>query len=319
MPDFKYVPQNGHKLYNHLAALPAGLLFHEKHGDPLAHPAEILAEKLGEVVDRFVDLARSLGADGSELQRPELTKGLVHSLNEFYDQTFVIMKCVTAPVGASGAQQADILSFLRAANGAALGKFYGSTKREHSLIREMANVLKHQHSTIELLEVVNHHGVAVPGFTVQTVIGANDLRGPSRAIHAMYRRKVHTAFSFNHFLLNVLGRVFSYMERLDTALFAAGSNEQRHRLSALDRLISAAEPLKTEFYPDEYARPFAQLTTSRDTRVVTFPMRYRLVKGEEPDRILEVRSSGAFSQRTSRSHQAMPYLQLTRPDGDWVL
>lgn len=56
----------------------------------------------------------------------------------------------------------------------------------------------------------------------------------------------------------------------------------------------------------------------REGVMVTFPSRYRLSPGEKPDRIRGVRAPGMFNPRTSRAHQLVPYLQLTRPDSDWV-
>ena len=134
----------------------------------------------------------------------------------------------------------------------------------------------------------------------------------------MYRVKVNTGISFNHFLLNILGRVFCYLERLDAALFNSKSPEVARRLPDLDRLVDSAQTIKHEFFPDEYRKPFAQLETRRETKVVTFPARYRLDSKENPDRIQSVDFPGFVNQRTWRSHQVIPYLQLTRPDSEWV-
>lgn len=321
MPEYKYVPQNGHNLYRHLAAVPNSELFHERHSAPLAHPADLLSEKLAEVVDLYVRIANDIKEGEVSAQRADLTKALVLSVNEFYDQLFLIIKCLTppGPSGPSaGQRQTDVLSQLRESNGPVLRKFYVPTKGEHTLIRNIANVLKHQPSSIVLLQLVNHRGVAVQGFIVQVVIGPDDLRGPSRAIHPMYKVKVNTGISFNHFLLNVLGRVFSYMERLDAALFTATSPEVDRRLPDLDRLIDAAQAIESEFFPDEYKKPYAQLTTRRETKVMTFPARYRLARNENPDRIHSISGPGFVNQRTWRSHHVLPYLQLTRPDSDWL-
>lgn len=318
MPEYKYVPQNGHKLYRHLVALPDSTLFHELHSVPLAHPADLLSEKLTEVVDVYARLVDDLRTSEGSMHRGDLIKALVLSVNEFYDQLFLVIKCLTPPGPLAGQRQTDVLTLLRESNGPVLNKFYAPTKGEHSLIRSIANVLKHQPSSIGLLQIVNHRGVTVQGFIVQVVIGPDDLRGPSREIHPMYRLKVNTGISFNHFLLNVLGRVFSYMERLDAALFTASSPEANGHLPNLDRLIAIAQTIEHEFFPDEYKMPFAQLTTRRDTKVVTFPCRYKLARGENPDTIQSVNFHGAFNHRTSRSHQVLPYLQRTRPDSDWV-
>ena len=318
MPEYKYVPQNGHNLYRHLAAVPNSALFHERHSAPLAHPADLLSEKLAEVVDLYVRMANDVRGSEVSAQRADLTKALVLSVNEFYDQLFLIIKCLTPPGLLSGQRQTDVLSQLRESNGPVLRNFYAPTNGEHTLIRDIANVLKHQPSSIVLLQLVNHRGVAVQGFAVQVVIGPDDLRGPSRAIHPMYKVKVNTGISFNHFLLNVLGRVFSYMERLDAALFTATSPEVNRRLADLDRLIDAAQAIESEFFPDEYKKPYAHLATRRETKVVTFPARYRLARNENPDRIQSVSGPGFVNQRTWRSHQVVPYLQLTRPDSDWV-
>jgi hypothetical protein len=318
MPEYKYVPQNGHKLYRHLVGVPESALFHELHATPLAHPADLLSEKLTEVVDVYARLVNDLKNSEASMQRAELTKAMVLNVNEFYDQLFLVIKCLTPPGSAAGQRQTDVLTLLRESNGAVLNKFYALTKGEHGLIRTIANVLKHQPSSVGLLQIVNHRGVTVQGFVVQVVIGPDDLRGPSREIHSMYRSKVNTGISFNHFLLNVLGRVFSYMERLDAALFAASTPEADGQLAILDRLIAIAQTIEHEFFPDEYKKPFAQLTTRRETKVVTFPFRYRLARGENPDSIQSVNSHGFINQRTSRSHQMFPYLQLTRPDSDWV-
>lgn len=318
MPEYKYVPQNGHKLYRHLLAVPSSELYHELHSVPMAHPADMFSEKFAGVVDLYIRLANDVKGSKASSQRADLTKALVLGVNEFYDQLFLIIKSLTPPGPITGQRQADVLNQLRESNGLVLKKFYAPTKGEHSFIRNIANVLKHQPSSIGFLELVNHRDAAVSGFIVQVVIGSDDLRGPSRAIHPMYRVKVNTGISFNHFLLNVLGRVFSYMERLDTALFTAASPEADYRLPILDQLIATAQTIETEFFPDEYQKPFARLTTRRETKVVTFPARYLLAGNENPDDIQSVTAPGVFNQRTSRSHQVLPYLQLTRPDSDWV-
>lgn len=318
MPEYKYVSQNGHNLYCHLVAVPASALFHELHSSPLAHPADLLSEKLKEVVELYVRLANDVRDGEASAHRADLTKALVLCVNEFYDQLFLIIKCLTPPGPTEGQRQADILALLRDSNGAVLNKFYGPTKGEHSLIRDIANVLKHQPSSIGLLQVVNHRGVSVQGFVVQSVIGPDDLRGPNRQIHPMYRLKVNTGISFNHFLLNVLGRMFSYMERLDAALFTTSSPTAECHLANLDLLIETAQTIEHDFFPDEYKKPLAQLTTRRETKVVTFPYRSRPVRGENPDHIQSVNSHALINPRTSRSHQMLPYLQLTRPDSDWV-
>lgn len=318
MPEYKYVPKNGHKLYRHLLAVPNSDLFHELHSTPLAHPADIFYEKITEVVDLYVRLVKDVSESKTDSQRADFTKDLVHSINEFYDQLFLVIKCLTPPKQTVGQKQADVLNQLRESNGLVLRNFYAPTKGEHNLIRNISNILKHQASSINLLTLVNHKGATVSGFTVQVVIGSDDLRGPSRTIHPMYREKINTGISFNHFLLNVLGRVFSYMERLDTALFTPASPEADCRLPILDRLITTAETIESEFFPDEYKKPFAQLTTRRETKIVAFPYRYRLARNENPDHIQSVKIPGVFNQRTSKSHQLLPYFQLTRPDSDWI-
>ena len=318
MPEYKYVSQNGHNLYRHLAAVPASGLFHECHSAPLAHPADLLSEKLAEVVELYVRTVNEVAGSGASAQLADLTKAMVLSVNEFYDQLFLIIHCLTPPRPSTGQRQADVLSQLRESSGGVLNKFYGSTKAFHTYIRDIANVLKHQPSSIAFFQLVNHRGVVVRGFNVQVVIGPDDLRGPSRTIHPMYRVKVNTGISFNHFLLNILGRVFCYLERLDAALFNSKSPEVARRLPDLDRLVDSAQTIKHEFFPDEYRKPFAQLETRRETKVVTFPARYRLDSKENPDRIQSVDFSGFVNQRTWRSHQVIPYLQLTRPDSEWV-
>lgn len=318
MPDYKYVSLKGHRLYRRLAAVPSAALFHEQHVPALAHPADLLLEKLAELTDLFVRLAKDIQADESEERWADLTKALVLSVNEFYDQLFLIIKCLTPPGPLVGQRQADVLTFLREANGAALNRFYAPTKGEHSLIRDIANVLKHQPASIATFDLVNHRGVTVKGFIVQAVIGPDDLRGPHRAIHSMYRVKVNTGISFNHLLLNIVGRVFSYMQRLDDALFTASAPEAEQRLPSLAQLATAAQAIATEFFPDEYQKPFAQISVQRETTMVKFPARYRLARGENPDRIYSVRTPGVVNSRTFRSHQALPYLQLTRPDSDWM-
>ncbi|OYZ79732.1 MAG: hypothetical protein B7Y09_09435 [Polaromonas sp. 24-63-21] len=278
----------------------------------------MFSEKFAEVVNLYVRLANDIRGSEASSQRADLTKALVLSLNEFYDHLFLIIKCLTPPGAKAGQRQTDVLNELRESNGLVLRNFYAPTKGEHNLIRDIANVLKHQPSSIVLLQLVNHRGAGVSGFIVQVVIGPDDLRGPSRTIHPMYRAKVNTGISFNHFLLNVLGRVFSYIERLDAALFTAASPEADCRLQSLDQLIATAQTIESEFFPDEYRRPFAQLTSRGETRVVRFPARYRLARNENPDHIQSVNVPGVINQRTSQFHQLLPYLQLTRPDSDWV-
>lgn len=238
MPQYKYAPKDGHKLYNRLLSLTDDQLFHERHGAPLAHPADLVSEKLSEVSDLVVRLREDLSTGEPGARRSELTKSLVFAVNEFYDQLFLVMKCLTPPGEADALQQADVLRPLRERNAAALNKFYGPTKHEHGPMRELANVLKHQPSTIVHIEVDNHKGATAHGFFVQIVVGADDLRGPHRVIHPMYRAKVNTGISYNYLLLAVVARVFSYLDKLYAALFGAAAPPARRPLNQLDRLLA---------------------------------------------------------------------------------
>lgn len=311
MPEYKYVSLNGHKLYNHLGAAPDSNLFHESYSVPFAHPADIFLEKLSPVVDSFIELSSQLKEIKDNADQQRLIRNLVERMNEFYDHLIVIIGCFTSPLeNMSGSTQEAIVSFLKREKIPAYKKFNERTKGEHAYIRNMANVFKHKIYSVQPLSLTNHHDKEVNGFIIQVVIGPDDLRGPDRDIHPMYQGLINTGISYNHFLLSIIGRVFSYMECLDNCLFTKTSPSKKSVQPLLNKLICAAENIEYEFFPDEYGRPFAQIKTIREAKIVNFPYKYSLLGKENPDLIKSVQFSSDANHRTLKSNRMIPYLQL---------
>lgn len=323
MPEYKYAPSNGSSLYNHLASAEASELFHEKHSKPMAHPSDIYSEKLEQVVDLYARLVKKFTQSDEDNECCELIKNLIEATNEFYDLHFSIIKCFTQSSiddDDNSETQLKIINFLKKSNKEVFNKFYAPTKGEHTLVRDIANALKHQHSKIMLIDLHNFNGKKVYGFFIQTIVGTNDLRGPSREIHKMYKEQINTAFSFNHFLLNILGRIMCYSEKLDKALFSSRTSTNTKKKipsNILDKLMVSASSLQEEFFPDEYHRPFAKIKNLRDSYIITFPARYKInKKNTNTDFITNVKMHIPINQRTSESHQFLPYLQLTIPKSE---
>ncbi len=309
---YKHEAELGPKLYRHLLGAPESRLFHEKHINQTRHPADILREDLEALSTPFQKLANMGQANFSDDERAELTKNTILKLDEFHEQLQVIIKCFTPPSSFQDKGRLD--DALRSGNKQAWDCFYGRTKNIHEPIRVAANALKHAGARVMSIQVTSHLNVEVNGFYLSKLIGENDQRGPDPKIHGKYRGKINTAFSFNHFLLNVVGRVHSYMDALDKALFEKSAPSPASPLSLFDALVVSGANLSRDFFPDEYAKPYTKIEISGRFYIADFPSRYKCRANENPDNIRSVSIPMNVNPRTSTSNFIMPYLQLTHPE-----
>ena len=314
MNSYKYEAQLGPNLYRHLLGAPESSLFHEKHINRTRHPADILREDLESLSRPFQKLANMGQAKISDDERAELTKNTILRLDEFYEQLQVIIKCFTPP--SSFQEKGRLDDALRAGNKKAWDCFYGRTKDIHDPIRVAANALKHSGARVMFIQITNHLNVEVNGFYLSKLIGEDDQRGPDPKIHKKYRGKINTAFSFNHFLLNVVGRVHCYMHALDKALFEKSAASPASHLSIFDALIVSGSNLSLDFFPDEYANPYTEIEINGRFYIAKFPCRYKCRANENPDKISSVSIPINVNPRTNASNFMMPYLQLTHPEKD---
>lgn len=313
MNSYKHEAELGPNLYRHLLGAPESRLFHEKHINQTRHPADILREDLETLSRPFQRLANMAEqANISTDERAELTKNTILGLDEFYEQFQVIIKCFTPP--SSFQEKGRLDDALRSGNKQAWDCFYGRTKNIHEPIRVAANVLKHAGAKVMFIHVTNHLNIEVNGFYLSKLIGEDDQRGPDPKVHEKYRGKINTAFSFNHFLLNVIGRVHCYMHALDKALFDKSAMSPASPLPTFDALVVSGSHLTRDFFPDEYAKPYSKIEKSGRFYITEFPFRYKCRTNENPDNIRNVRMPINVNPRTSASNFMMPYLQLTHPE-----
>jgi len=311
----KYSPQRGSALFANLTNAADEALFHQIHRPPIEHPADLLYQELEDVAKLYVEAADSAAtSDPDSFESPALaaTDLLIRTVNEFYEQLHVIIKCFSAPD--ENSEKKTLHDFLRSRNPRAHQSFMSSTKAHHEPVRLAANALKHRAARLAPIGLTNHNSVLVAGFYVRTTTGPEDQRGPDPEVHKRYRGTVHTAFSFNHFLLRVAGMIFLCLDRLDQALFNERSTA-RTPLPPLERVLRRASKIQAEFFPDEYDRPTARISSTETCILVRYPQLPRIRNGEFPDRMaratLQIRSTG---RAKASMHSVLPYLQLMHTD-----
>lgn len=299
--------KRGIDLYCNLYNATPDRLYHERHARVLPHPADIVNEKLGNVVNSYLSVCNDREVDGSPLDgKEERIKALVLEVDSFYDAMFLVIKSLTPP---SSEDNKDAIKWLREAGSRPAKTFIGDTKKQHAPFRVMANKLKHDHAAIMYLTVTNHHNVDVHGFYIQSVVGEGDRRGPDPEVHKELQRNVATAFSYNHFLLYTVGSLVHYMHRLNKCLFADKPSEHVP-LNLLFTLACSASKLSQEFFPDEYRRSYARVVSQNDGYSVTPNYRYKINQNEEVGSIRSVRCGMSVNARTNKSHAIVPYFPL---------
>lgn len=308
-----YSPQRGSALYANLVNAPPTSLFHKIHRPFIEHPADLLYQELDDVADLFIrvaDAAASGTADGSEEPMLVATDQLIRTVNELYEQLYVIIKCFAEPDADS--EKMTLHDFLKARNPHVHQAFLSSTKAHHEQVRVPTNALKHRAARLAPISLTNHNGVLVSGFYVRTMTGPENQRGPDPQVHARYRSTVHTAFSYNHFLLRVAGMLYLFLDKLDRALFTRRALD-RVPLPPLEKILKKAAEIQAEFFPDEYDKATARISATEGRISIRYPQLPRIRTGEVPDHIVSVNAKiGNAGRATSHVHALFPYLQLTR-------
>jgi hypothetical protein len=310
MNSFKITKHKGIYLHSNLLQAKEETLHHERHKNILAHPADILSDKtsiLSKDVCKLISAAYVSDPLSEELQA--LTKNTILASNEFYDALFLIIKCLTPP---TEIDNKDVTRWLKENKSKACSRFIDATSASHKPFRDMANKLKHGHANIANLELVNHRGARVYGFYIQTAVGAEDQRGPDPEIHKRYKKIVNTAFSYNHFLLYLIGHIYNCMYQLNKCIFERKPT-RCEPFNDLLELTAHFEHIEQQFFPDEFLRPFANIKKEADGYNVEFPYRHKKSIEENFDRIDFTRAYQAFNPRTGKSHAIIPYLQLLYP------
>jgi hypothetical protein len=197
--EIKITETNGILLCRNLCEAAPDTVFHEKHSITLSHPADILYKKFNALSDKFIRLIETRNSGIYENDKIENTKSFILEMDSFYDSLLLIIKCFTEP---DGTDNKDVAKYLN--KNYRYNKFKDSTSSHHDIFRKMANAIKHDDIEFTLLTVINHNEHNVAGFYIKRAVSENDLRGPCRTIHPVYKKnnkENDTAFSYNHFIL----------------------------------------------------------------------------------------------------------------------
>lgn len=302
--------RNGTPLYGNLLALKSDQLFHERHVIKLAHPADILSEKLGTLNRKLALVDNHRNDKPVAYDKKDSICNYILEIDSFYDSLFLIIKCLTEP---SGTDNKDVTKWLTSINSRHSQNFIGATKQNHQLFRSMSNKIKHDHVGISTLTVDNHKNIPVHGFYIRSIVGEDDQRGPDPEIHRPYKDCV-TAFSYNHFILYSVGCIFHYLEHLNKTLFNTKPKIKYQERNSFG-ILSACNSIAHDFFPDEYSRPYAFVKKNHDDDRILFKYPYRYRKssnGELFQNIYRVYCHLEHNQRTSTFHGIMPYLPLIK-------
>jgi len=300
-----YLTKNGIPLYGNLLELEPDQLFHEKHSNKLAHPADILSDKLSNLNGRLKTMVHHQHDEPISDNKTSSISDYILEINSFYDSLFLIIKCLTKP---DGTDNQDVKIWLKSIKAQSYTDFVSSTNKNHNLFRNISNKVKHGHVGISTLTVYNHKNIMVHGFYIRSITGENDQRGPDPEIHMPYKG-CKTAFSYNHFILHSVGCIFYYLHHLNKILFKTKPKNDHKEESALN-IVATCEHIAHAFFPDEYSRPYAFVKRQDDGRILfKYPYRYSGNK-ELFQNIHRVNAYLAFNQRTGSSNGIMPYLPL---------
>jgi len=304
--------ENGLSLYDNLLDLSPDYLFHEKHPEKLPHPADILNEKINKLSKKIKPLISDQD-NAKHQEKSELISSYILELDSFYDSLFLIIKCLTRP---QETNNKDTIKLLKSINPEHYKRFIGATKNLHNSFRVISNKIKHDHVNISTLTIRNHNNRVVHGFYIQSSTGENDLRGPGTMIHESYFG-CRTAFSYNHFLLQSIGCIFTYLDQLNKTLFKVRS-KTKYDQSELLTIFNNCKIIPYDFFPDEYSRPFARIKDTMDGRTFfEYPYIYKNLRKESFENIYEVKAHLEINPRTGQSNKTIPYLPLinrrTRP------
>lgn len=306
-----YSESKGLSLYSNLIDADGAILYHEKHENILAHPADIFRDKINALASRFKSLTEITEPNPFEEKNIKHTKDFILGMDEFYDSLILVIKCFTKP---TQPDNKDVPSWLKSQKSPIYTTFAGATKRDHDIFRKMANKIKHDHVSIGFTKLRNHNRREVYGFYVERAIGVDGLRGPDPEIHKKYKQTIHTAFSYNHFILYSVGCIFHYIHWLNKSIFDKKS-QNHHPFSPLSSILSLANNTEIQFFPDEFVRPFSKIEHHNEEYKIEYPYRYPKKLREDFDEIKSYSSPLLFNQRTNRSHSALPYMQLIYKQG----
>lgn len=307
MPEI-YLTSKGIPLYGNLLELKPDQLFHEKHINKLAHPADILSDKLSSLNRKLKSMVDHLHDEPIRDEKISSISNYILEIDSFYDSLFLIIKCLTEP---KGIDNQDVTIWLKSIKSQHYNYFIGATKKNHELFRNISNKIKHDHVGISTLTIHNHKNIEVHGFYIRSITGENDQRGPDPKIHPSYEGCA-TAFSYNHFILHSVGCIFHYLEYLNKSFFKAKPKNEYKESNSLD-IVSSCENIADSFFPDEYSKPYAFIKRQNNGRIlINYPYRYKSSKKEMFQKIHGVNGYLEFNQRTSSSHAILPYLPLIK-------
>jgi hypothetical protein len=298
-------------LYSNLVNADKVRLFHEAHSEILAHPADILRDKTASIFKSIRLLTEHLAdRKAGDDTLKDLTKDLALRLDSFYDSLFLIIKCFSKP---GGTPNKDVTRWLKERRESYYVSFIGATNEPHKKHRDIANKIKHDHTEISIIDLVNHKNKPVLGFFIQAIVGENDRRGPDPTIHRMHRGIVNTAFSYNHYLLGVGGHILHLLHHLNKSIFEKRP-EKHEPFPELLGIMHLLSKMEHEFFPDEFLTPYADIKARDGVIQIEYPQKYKKRAGENFDAIFSTNASLDINSRTNQSNRVIPYLQLIYPE-----
>ncbi|MBQ4858096.1 hypothetical protein [Pseudoalteromonas sp. MMG007] len=291
--------KSGLKLYNNLLEIKS--TYHEQH--KIRHPADTFKmsiEKLNVALGQFIERKKSHALD--EFKEKAICN-YICELDSFYDRLLLVMKGLTEPSEIDN-RNADI--WLKDNTSKFYTQFKDSTSKSHKMIRDMANVIKHDTHTICYLTVTDHKGRQVEGFYFSNIIGKNDLQGPCPKIHEEYLG-ASTAISYDFFLRYSLGFVSLCIFHLNR-IFFKGSKPERVNFQPILDFFNSQINVGNSILPNEYSKPTGLISKDKLSFVVKFP--HKEPKNADVDKIHGVQPFFKINQRTGSSHAKFPYMQL---------
>lgn len=305
-------------LYGNLLKLEQDKLFHEEHIKKLAHPADILAEKLGDLKKKLEAMTCHICDEPITDERISSIASYILEIDSFYDSLFLIIKCLTKP-NTTVVDNKDVTIWLRSIKSKCYNDFIGATNERHKIFRDISNKIKHSHMSISPLTIRNHNNIEVHGFYIKTITGEKDQRGPDPEIHRSYNGYA-TAFSYNHFILCSIECIFHYLEYLNKCLLnnnLTKEHKENNLLGIVENnllgIVLSCEKITHTFFPDEYSKPYIFIKHQNNSDIlISYPYKYRSEKNEIFEKIYGINWHVGCNRRTSSSHEILPYIRLTK-------
>lgn len=296
--DFNISSKNGFKLYSNLMDISDEVCHYKKHG--VRHPADTLSLTIKALSLAFNDFWNHKDNHNFDERKDKSIKDYILALDSFYEHMFHIIKTFCS---ADAENNKDVTKWLTNNCPENFNKFKDATSSPHTLIRKIANIIKHDTHRIDYLSIKNSNKKIINGFYFSTIVGSDDLSGPDPDIHKEHQDSA-TAISYNFFARYSIGFVACCLFHLNKILFNS-KRSTPHNPQDIFKIFQTASTVGDDLFPDEYNKSLAIIQPSNASIIISFPKKIK-----SNTHIISIEPTFKINERTKKSHDTWPYFKL---------